>query len=880
MFDEQDVSNAMSRASKALEKIYTNLNADDESRSDAAKKLSKDLAGFSSSLKSSGLKLKEFENDIGDAGKTVVEAFTGAAKQFGVIGGLIGAAAVSAFASAASDMTGAFRSMSDIGQTFGGSMLKMSIAAADAGLPLDEFAKAMSKNSSVIATMGTKGFFDLAKNVRQSAEQFGMFGLTTDQMNDYLGEYMDTLRMQGVIQSQRDKVNGDGFVKFAKNMTEMAGLFGKSRDAIMKQTMEAAKNVMLTSRLSQASGANQQKLSENVTSAIAMFASIPGAAGEALSNLLAETAGSGTALFAETAKPFIESGLGNFVDMFEKYARQAADGMDVDEFAHANNEMIDEIDANVEQLRLQAMAGDGNAKQVLAMRAQMHRLDQKDIDDRKRQLEEEQKSRGLLNVFAAMDSVMKRLFGQFKLAFLKPFEQFADEGGMQRLTDHFTEATKTLGPKLEQLGTAFGKIVYDALSTENLNRMSDAVLLMIDTARGAASGLMDLVGYLTSESGKRAISGFFSTISSIVSGLAQIGKFFYSIGESIGGDVGGAIAVVLGGVLMKKIGGAVFDGIGSIFKNFMGLDATIRATNATITVQNGTTRTSPSSAPGGGSGGGAGDVGDLGSGDNNARNRNRRDRLRKWGRRAGIGALALGGIGLTMWGGSAMAAEPGEEMLGDHPPEQPKLGSDDHSWLTDTLGTAATVGGIGATVAKMLGKKIPGLGAAVGATEAAALAASGDNVGAALAGASGAASTFAGPGTIASLLIDGVSLARDQIGHEMFDAVAVPLAKAVTPLGAINTAVDGLSSAWDWLTKPSTGAKAGADMASFAENVKANHERDETRSQEMTQRLDALKDSIDQMTAVTARLQSEGNRIAKQNVTINQQIAETAGALA
>lgn len=900
MVDEDKLYDALTKNAKILQKVYDNLEADDESRSKAVKQLEKDFDSAARNLK--GLSLRDVETDVLASSKAITGAFSEVSKKFGVIGGLIGGS-VGAFVNAAVDMTGAFRSMSDVGQTFGGSMLKMSVAAAEAGLPLDEFAKAVTKNATVIATMGSKSFFDLSLNVRKSAEQFGMFGLTTEQMTDYLGDYLETMRLQGVIQNHRDKVNGDGFIKFAKNMTEMAGLFGKSRDAIMKQTMEASKNVLLTSRLAQTAGANQENLSRNVTNAIAMFASIPGAAGDALSNLLSETAGSGTALFSEYAKPFIESGLGNFVDMFEKYARQAADGMDIDEFAQANNEMMAEIDRNTSQLRLLAMNGDANARQILAMRAQMRKLDQQDIDERKRKLEEEQKSQGFLNVFASLESAVKRAFGAFKLGFLTPFEKFSSEGGMKDFSDTLEKIGKRLGVKLTAIGTRLGTMLMRVFDEDNLENIFQSLETMASVFGFVGDIVMRIFQLMTSETVTTAFTTFTNLMSDAAAAISWLGNIIGKLGSMIYDKLvpsfgeagtkfenilGQFIGAVVAGIVLFKMFRGVIGGVKNAFSAITGLnkqnDATITARNATIYVKNGSGPT----MGGGRNESGLDDIladGNSSSGTartSNSRNAGRR-RWGKWGRRAGLAGLGIGAAGLTMLGSSAMAAETSDDG-GDGSVTSENGGGGAEatsSGMVDALDTALMAGGFATTVASILGKKIPGVSAAIGAAEAAALAARGDNVGAALAGASGVAATIPVAGTVASLLIDGVSLARDQIGHEVFDAVTVNAANAVggAMADAASAVGDGLSSAWDWLTKPSKPTST-VDIAAFTQNIKENQERDETRTQELAQRLDALKVSIEQMTEVTSRLQAESNQIAKQNVIINQQIAETAGAMA
>src|SRR6478752_5577515 len=149
-----------------------------------------------------------------------------------------------------------WQSMTDVGQSFGGSMIKMQEAAADAGLPLDKFAKVMTKNNYVVGTLGVGAYTGLLKSIRITSEKFGMYGMTLDQMNEFAGGYLEVQRLAGTLDARNNKQTGKFINELALGASVMSEITKTSREEIAKRTQEALQDsrVVATMQLNSAKG--------------------------------------------------------------------------------------------------------------------------------------------------------------------------------------------------------------------------------------------------------------------------------------------------------------------------------------------------------------------------------------------------------------------------------------------------------------------------------------------------------------------------------------------------------------------------------------------------------------------------------------------------
>jgi len=132
-----------------------------------------------------------------------------------------------------------FRQLSQTGANFGKSIVDLRIAAADAALPLDDFASLVSNNSKNLAalfgstTQGAKEIASLGRQVREvGIDRLAPLGLTVDEINETLLLNLEGQRRTGVLDQLTNAQRRDSAIEFAEELDRLAKLTGAQRQEL------------------------------------------------------------------------------------------------------------------------------------------------------------------------------------------------------------------------------------------------------------------------------------------------------------------------------------------------------------------------------------------------------------------------------------------------------------------------------------------------------------------------------------------------------------------------------------------------------------------------------------------------------------------------
>ena len=132
-----------------------------------------------------------------------------------------------------------FRQLSQTGANFGKSIVDLRLAAADAALPLDDFASLVANNSKNLAALfgsTTQGAKEIANLGRQTRElgigRLAPLGFTVDEINETLLLNLDSQRRTGVLGQLTDRQRINSAVNFAEELDRLAKLTGAQRDEL------------------------------------------------------------------------------------------------------------------------------------------------------------------------------------------------------------------------------------------------------------------------------------------------------------------------------------------------------------------------------------------------------------------------------------------------------------------------------------------------------------------------------------------------------------------------------------------------------------------------------------------------------------------------
>ena len=142
-----------------------------------------------------------------------------------------------------------FRQLSQTGANFGKSIVDLRLAAGEAALPLDDFAKLVASNSNNLAalcgstTQGAREIANLGRVTRElGIDRLAPLGFTVDEINETLLLNLDSQRRTGVLNQLTDQQRVNSAINFAEELDRLAKLTGAQRDELRSQIEQQQSN--------------------------------------------------------------------------------------------------------------------------------------------------------------------------------------------------------------------------------------------------------------------------------------------------------------------------------------------------------------------------------------------------------------------------------------------------------------------------------------------------------------------------------------------------------------------------------------------------------------------------------------------------------------
>jgi len=160
-----------------------------------------------------------------------------------------------------------FRQLSQTGANFGQSIVQLRTAAAEAALPLDDFASLVANNSQNLAalfgstTQGAQAIARLGAITREvGIERLAPLGLTVDEINETLLLNLDSQRRTGILSRLTDQQRTQSAINFAEQLDRLAKLTGQQRDELRAQIEQQRANERFQAFLQGATDETRQRL--------------------------------------------------------------------------------------------------------------------------------------------------------------------------------------------------------------------------------------------------------------------------------------------------------------------------------------------------------------------------------------------------------------------------------------------------------------------------------------------------------------------------------------------------------------------------------------------------------------------------------------------
>ena len=234
-----------------------------------------------------GKKLTDSLFGLGDAsvrGADTFQYYTKSLESFPVLGPLI-----NDFGSSLDFNADVFKSLASLGADFGQSLVNLRIGSRDALLPLLEFTDLVRANSTDLALLfgtvnqGTAQLSNLSREVRTNLlPQFASFGVTTDELNEFLTTFLGIQRIQGRQDFLSQEATTAALQSYTGELDKVAKLTGIQRQELDKAVRAQQADAVLQSFLA---GLAPEREAE-VKTFIAGLQQLSPALGGAVSNLI------------------------------------------------------------------------------------------------------------------------------------------------------------------------------------------------------------------------------------------------------------------------------------------------------------------------------------------------------------------------------------------------------------------------------------------------------------------------------------------------------------------------------------------------------------------------------------------------------------------
>jgi hypothetical protein len=171
---------------------------------------------------------------------------------------------INAFGGTLDDNIQIFRNLSAAGIDLGDSILQAQLAASDARLPLDIFAKTIKENAVSMsaafggATAGAAKFAEMSGKVMATAgKDLAKLGFSMDEISEYSASYIEQMQRSGRAQTMSTNQLAEGAIRYNVELDKMAKATGISRQQLDEANKAAQRDARMRLTLSKLSEQDQ-----------------------------------------------------------------------------------------------------------------------------------------------------------------------------------------------------------------------------------------------------------------------------------------------------------------------------------------------------------------------------------------------------------------------------------------------------------------------------------------------------------------------------------------------------------------------------------------------------------------------------------------------
>lgn len=235
-------------------------------------------------LRDTSQEVEELGDATGKATKEIKEAASRAAAAKAGWTAIAGAAGVvvNKIMAVGGDRIDYYRDLLASGEGSIDSMQDMGRQAVNAGVTVEQFAKAMKEGTQGARLLGGVRWLALNKSITEMTRSAGSMGMTVEQIQAASQDYSEILRLQGLSRDRTTEQMAQGMFQLVQSSEATANILGKTREEAMAAQKEQASNSNTQASM-EAQGLNDKQTNALNAFAVKMTETY-GEAGKTLAN--------------------------------------------------------------------------------------------------------------------------------------------------------------------------------------------------------------------------------------------------------------------------------------------------------------------------------------------------------------------------------------------------------------------------------------------------------------------------------------------------------------------------------------------------------------------------------------------------------------------
>ena len=465
----------------------------------------------------------------------------------------------------------------DNGLTFQNGLGDLRMAAGDAAMPLNDFAKMLVKHSATVKALGVTSFGQVLKETRNLAKEQNYYGMTITEINEYTSSYLDTIRRQGFLERLNDKQKADASNNYIKQLTTFSQIMGKSREQIAAQIESSAKDPRIQA-IARTLGPGAKAFLDTLTSAVGPLASIDGEAAKQVTNDFITAIGTQEGALTSTFEGLMAAGRGDLANEFLNLSRAVRDNSISQEEAQSRSSRLLEGIKDLSPADFKALqASMITSKAAFYNQAQLISSISADMQEADFKRKNAKPIDPVAGSWITLKNTVDEIIGKFQNVFAFFFLENKDI--FEKITVNIADFAIYLGQKLEGVLNWIAELIDPATRDKAVADLKDGIKSLVEVMMSAiGTAIADGISKIPSMFGDSILSGNIGTIAatiggvglafgglipvagSIVTALTALAPAIASLFPVIAAITGGVAAGVYGGhVVGNALSKAIYD---------------------------------------------------------------------------------------------------------------------------------------------------------------------------------------------------------------------------------------------------------------------------------------------------------------------------------